>query len=253
MWRSGAVQDMTDLTTPHAIANAALMRLSTAGLQPTPENYARVYHEVAGSTAPDGTDALARELMLARDRVTEAERQVLSLGEKLEAVRSQARQDPLTRALNRHGLEEKLRHELASAARRGGALTLALMDLDNFKHLNDTYGHLAGDAALAHIAEVIRRTIRPTDSVARYGGEEFLVILPDAGLPQAALVLKRLQSRLASQVCDYRGEALRFTFSAGIAAYVPGDTAEEVLARADKALYRAKQAGKNCVVAEQAA
>ena len=240
---------------PQDIAQRVLERLAAAGVAPTPESYARAYYEIVGSRSvplPPAPAELARELNEARDRVAQAERQVSSLAEKLQAVRNQAREDPLTRALNRHGMNETLACELASAARRGGALTVALMDLDNFKALNDTYGHLAGDAALTHIVDLIRRTLRPTDSVARYGGEEFLVVLPDAGMPQAALVMKRLQGRLASQLCTHQGRDIAITFSAGIAAYVPGDTAEELLARADRALYRAKQSGKNCVVSEPA-
>ncbi|MBS4098230.1 MAG: diguanylate cyclase [Sulfuricella sp.] len=187
------------------------------------------------------------ELNEARREVGEAEMRVRQLEIELQQVSEKVREDQLTGALNRHGMEEVFHRELAHAERHGTPLSLALLDLDNFKRLNDTYGHQTGDAALVHLTKVIKDIIRPTDEVARYGGEEFIIVLPETNLEDGVHVVTRLQRELTKRFFLHNNERLLITFSAGVALRGDGEMPDSMIARADAALYKAKQAGKNRV------
>ncbi|HET7135809.1 MAG TPA: GGDEF domain-containing protein, partial [Casimicrobiaceae bacterium] len=143
---------------------------------------------------------------------------------------------------------------LGSAERRGSALSLALVDLDHFKLVNDRYGHSAGDAVLREMGRVLPMALRPADIVCRYGGEEFCLVLPDADAAGAQKVLASLAARLRDLRVAWNGQALGgFTFSAGVAMYgTHGTTLGDLLAAADRALYEAKDAGRNRVLVAQA-
>lgn len=188
------------------------------------------------------------ELVEARRQADDAEHRIRQLEEELEQVSELVRADQLTGTLNRRGLDEMLERETARADRSNDPLSVVLLDIDNFKLLNDTMGHQAGDQALMHVSDVIRESLRPTDSVARYGGEEFLVVLPGSGVNEAAEIIGRLQRLLTKKLFVYNDEPLVITFSAGVAARLPGEAVEEVIERADQAMYKAKAAGKNRVV-----
>ena len=191
------------------------------------------------------------ELAVMRARVDEAEQEIVRLQNELAETSEMVRHDQLTGALNRKGLEETLDRELARARRRQTPICLALLDVDNFKALNDTYGHQTGDDALVHLARVIRETMRPHDTLARYGGEEFLIILPDTPLPDAVSALKRLQRELTRRFFLHRNEKLLITFSAGVTAFRGEEPRAEAIARADAAMYQAKKSGKNRVVSAE--
>src|SRR6266403_1717199 len=153
--------------------------------------------------------------------------------------------DSLTGLYNRRHLMGTLASEVQRSRRLRRAFAVLLADVDRFKQYNDTYGHLAGDAALVKIAEVFRKTTRQVDCVARYGGEEFVVMLLEANLATATLVAERIRSRVAEQDL---GEG-SLTLSIGVAEYPDGgDTPEELIATADAAMYRAKSGGRNQVV-----
>jgi diguanylate cyclase len=126
---------------------------------------------------------------------------------------------------------------------------VALLDIDNFKQLNDTLGHQGGDEALVHLTRVIKEAVRPSDSVARYGGEEFLIILPDTGIQEAMETIERLQRELTKKFFLHNNERKLITFSAGVALRSENEDKEDLIGRADKAMYQAKQTGKNRVVA----
>lgn len=187
------------------------------------------------------------ELNQARREVEMAENKVRELEAELEQVSEKIREDQLTGALNRHGMEDAFRRELSHAERTGAPFSVAMLDLDNFKRLNDTYGHQAGDAALVHLTKVIREIIRPTDDVARYGGEEFIVMMPDTDLDGGVQVIARLQRELTKRFFLHNNERLLITFSAGVALRNPGELPDSIIARADAAMYKAKLAGKNRV------
>ncbi|MFN0314238.1 MAG: GGDEF domain-containing protein [Burkholderiales bacterium] len=206
--------------------------------------------ELMADTRAMQVDVMRRqeEFIVTRKQAEAAERRVRELEAELTQVSEQVREDQLTGALNRRGLEDAMERETARAIRHNTPLCVAVLDLDNFKRLNDTYGHQAGDAALIHLTKVVRRTVRPTDVLARYGGEEFVILLGDANPEQAQIAMNRLQRELTKRFFLHNNERLLITFSAGIALHHPGEPHETVIARADKAMYQAKIQGKNRVV-----
>jgi diguanylate cyclase (GGDEF)-like protein len=208
-----------------------------------------------------------RHVRSERDRELEKRREVEALNAELarlnadlqhkmiqiEALQAQLAvevlHDPLTQLFNRRYLDSVVPGLLGSAERRGSALSLALVDLDHFKLVNDRYGHSAGDAVLREMGRVLPMALRAADIVCRYGGEEFCVVLPDADATGADKVLASLAARLRDLRVEWNGQSLGgFTFSAGVALYgVHGITLGELLGAADRALYEAKDAGRNRV------
>ena len=191
------------------------------------------------------------ELMATRKQAQEAEDKVKQLERELEEVSEKVHQDQLTGALNRRGMDEALDREVKRADRQHTPLSLALLDIDNFKMLNDTLGHQAGDQALVHLATVIKETLRPTDAVARYGGEEFIIIMSETGLEDGVATVTRLQRELTKKFFLHNNERKLITFSGGVALRNSGESAEDLIGRADKAMYVAKKTGKNRVVAAE--
>ncbi len=193
----------------------------------------------------------SREVLLQqRDNVESAQEKIRKLQEELSELSETVRMDQLTGVLNRRGLDEAMVREIARAQRGGGQLSVALLDIDNFKSLNDTYGHNVGDTALQHLAKVIQTTVRPTDIVSRMGGEEFVILLPDTDLDAAVLTVQRLQRALTKQFFMGNNEKLLITFSAGVALLKNDETEATVIHRADQSMYLAKRAGKNRVMTE---
>lgn len=188
------------------------------------------------------------DLRASRQRVEEADKRINELQSELDKTSSLVRHDQLTGTLNRRGLEEAFEKESARALRRQTPLCVALLDVDNFKKLNDSLGHDAGDAALIHLATVIRETMRPQDTVARFGGEEFIILLPDTSISESTKALVRLQRELTKRFFLHNNEKQLITFSAGVTELRSDDIQATVIKRADEAMYSAKQTGKNRVV-----
>ncbi|MFV5213342.1 diguanylate cyclase [Azonexus caeni] len=191
------------------------------------------------------------ELLATQQRVREAEARISELENELAKTSDLVRHDQLTGALNRHGLEEMFDKELARARRHDTLLCVALLDIDNFKKLNDSLGHDVGDQALVHLAAVCRETLRPQDTIARYGGEEFVILLPETRLDDAANALARLQRELTKRFFLHDNDKVLITFSAGVTQMTANDDQGSVIKRADEAMYVAKQTGKNRVVTKQ--
>jgi diguanylate cyclase len=190
-----------------------------------------------------------RESMLqAHQEVQEAEQRIRDLEAQLQQMSELAREDQLTGSLNRRGLDDVFERELARADRRGTPLCVALLDLDNFKRLNDTYGHLAGDGALKHLVAVVKDSLRSMDVIARLGGEEFVILLPETTVEAAAQTMTRLQRELTRHFFLHENEKLLITFSAGVALRLAGEDQTALIHRADRAMYKAKHSGKNRVV-----
>ena len=190
------------------------------------------------------------ELQSTRQKVQESEARIQELERELEASSDLVRHDQLTGVLNRRGLEETFTKEAARATRHGTTLCVALIDIDNFKKLNDTMGHATGDEALIHLATICRETLRPQDTVARYGGEEFIILLPETSLDDAAIALTRLQRELTKKFFLHGNEKVLITFSAGVTQMLPNETQAIVIKRADEAMYEAKRSGKNRVISK---
>lgn len=175
-----------------------------------------------------------------------AARQRAALG-ALEAANARARQDPLTGLSNRTGFEEQLAAEFERAERYGHPLALAILDMDDFKVINDTRGHVAGDEVLIHIAEQLRSEMRQSDTAVRLGGEEFVMLLPETGEAEATALAERIRARIAASDATHGA-----TISIGIASYPRSATGpRELVMNADSAMYAAKRLGKNRTVVSE--
>jgi diguanylate cyclase (GGDEF)-like protein len=164
-------------------------------------------------------------------------------------VRELARRDGLTKLFNQRYFLELLNLEVHRARRYRRAVSLIFVDIDFFKNVNDTHGHLTGNAVLETLAVIMQRTVRDTDIVARYGGEEFVILAAESSEKEAAAVAERLRRAVEAHLFEVDGHEIRLTISAGVASFSPGETreAEELLRRADEALYQAKHTGRNRV------
>ncbi len=164
----------------------------------------------------------------------------------IEELNEQISTDVLTGVTNRRAGMTRLNQEVGRSRRAGAMLTIAMVDADNFKHLNDTYGHLAGDRVLKVIASTIHSHLRTNDVVFRYGGEEFVIVMPDTDEIASLIPLERLRKRLASLTIQFDDFKIKTSVSIGVAAHLDSeDDIESLLGRADEALYKAKHKGKN--------
>jgi diguanylate cyclase len=214
------------------------------------EEIAPVLKEVVAATrniAKD-THTTRDELQSMRQQANSTQTQITKLHEELDRVSVQARHDPLTGALNRRGLEEALEKEISTVRRKETPLSVALLDIDNFKALNDALGHAIGDTALTHLAQVARECMRPQDTLARFGGEEFVILLPDTPLEKGVDAMTRLQRELTKRFFMAGTEKVLITFSAGVAQMTNDEPGMDAIRRADQAMYLAKRTGKNRVV-----
>ena len=174
------------------------------------------------------------------------EARVRELEGELKRLSGEVSTDMLTQVSNRRGLMQAFEVESARCQREAGtAMAVGLIDIDNFKRLNDTLGHAAGDVALQTLAAAMRDRLRPADHLARFGGEEFVVLMPGAAVDEASQVLTRLQRSLTEALFLHEGREVFVTFSAGVTAWRKGEALEPALERADEALYEAKRTGKN--------
>lgn len=216
----------------------------------TLEEIAPVLKDVVGATRTmaKNSHTVREELARMREHTANTEKELARLHQELDRVSVQARHDPLTGALNRKGLDEALEKELSTVRRKETTLCMALLDIDNFKKLNDTLGHTTGDAALKHLAEVARECMRPQDILARYGGEEFVILLPDTPLEKGIDAMTRLQRELSKRFFMSGADKVLITFSAGVAQLAGGERGADAIKRADQAMYLAKRAGKNRVL-----
>ena len=263
--RTRTVQAQEDMRQMLAtfVERLAAMSESTSEFHAQMENSARLIEHAKSiaEIAPllkdvvGATHNMAHDSQAARDElqgmkkkaeVTEAE--LTKLHQELDRVSSQARHDPLTGALNRQGLDEAVNREVSKVRRQDTPLCIALLDIDNFKKLNDSLGHATGDSALAHLAGVAREVMRPQDTLARYGGEEFVILLPDTPLEKGIEAMTRLQRELTKRFFLAGAEKVLITFSAGVAQLVSDESGQEAIKRADQAMYLAKRAGKNRVL-----
>ena len=174
--------------------------------------------------------------------------QLLEQQQQIQQLRRQATHDGLTQLINYQYFHETLGRETARARRSRTPLTVIMADIDRFKAINDTYGHLAGDHAIKSVAEHLKAGLRETDYIARYGGEEFAVILFNIPPEDAIIVADRVRQKISDKPVRFENQTFRMTMSFGIATLYPDDaiTREDLLSRADQALYRAKSAGRNC-------
>ena len=159
--------------------------------------------------------------------------------------------DPLTGLENRRSLMDFSEVQLKLAQRYKSFFSILLIDLDYFKKINDTYGHLIGDEILKNIAKILKESLRNVDHIGRFGGEEFIVILPNTTLKNAVLVAEKVRDAIANFVHNIEEQNIQTTVSIGIASYNPlDDDVNQIIERADHALYTAKSSGRNCSITE---
>ena len=181
-------------------------------------------------------------------RVRNFEQESDKLRQGLLAEQEKAYRDTLTQLPNRLAYDERAQLEFLRSRRSHAPLTLAVLDLDCFKRINDSFGHKVGDKVLRHAAALCRRRTRATDLLARYGGEEFVALFPDTALAPAAEVCEELRRQVEQATFQYQGQRVPVTVSIGVAELVAGESLEALFERADRALYAAKHAGRNRVV-----
>lgn len=190
---------------------------------------------------------LAGRLQGLSERVANMEREALGYREHLEEQRQKALLDPLTGLPNRAAWSERVEREMLDWQAHGGHLAMAILDLDHFKRINDSYGHLAGDKVLKIVADQLRKRLRGRDFIARFGGEEFVLLLPQTPPATAAQVAEVLRATVEACPFHFKGERVVITTSIGLGEFRSGERGDQVLKRADAALYRAKELGRNRV------
>ena len=193
--------------------------------------------------SPEGPRDVFAELTSLNSKLLTMQRELEKKNSELERL---AYYDTLTGLLNRRAILEKLDEWLQHVLRYHDRLSVVMVDIDHFKHVNDTLGHRTGDRVLAEIAGLMRRSIRQTDHCGRYGGEEFLVILPRTDAAGAALMSERMRSAIdGTPMRRSDGGTFKITASFGVAECCEGDNEDLLVSRADAALYRAKDNGRN--------
>jgi diguanylate cyclase len=213
----------------------------------TLDSLSQLVHELVGESR-----AVHEVVAGARDRLSQEhahaqalEGRVRDLESELRRLSDEVSTDALTQVANRRGMAAAFETERARVERGGACLAIGLIDIDNFKRLNDSLGHAAGDVALKSLAARVKEWLRPVDHLARFGGEEFVVLLPDTPVDEAQQALTRLQRKLSAALFMHDGNEVFVTFSAGVTAHRIGETIDAALERADEALYEAKRTGKN--------
>lgn len=194
------------------------------------------------------TRHLLDELNTARQEAEAAEHRIQTLEKELEEVSQLLQVDPLTGALNRRGMEEAFTKEFSRSERLQSPFSIGLIDVDHFKQINDTHGHDLGDEVLKYLVRIFMASLRPTDTLARLGGEEFVVLLPDTDIDKAEMAIARLLKSLAHTPFSSERTQLKITFSAGVTAWDTHESMDDIIDRADKAMYMAKKGGRNRVV-----
>ncbi len=245
---SSAVSDQVDKMRDNMEKSKNIDDLKTAVT-----DHLAVIHSALGdyTAAKQSSQSLTDQLKSLINKVESIEEESQKTKEMLEEERYRATHDPLTELPNREAYNERAFHELQRFKRYCRPLTLSVCDVDHFKKINDTYGHQAGDKVLRLIAKLISTRLRKVDFVARYGGEEFVMLMPETPTDQALTVLDKVRAVIGKTPFKFKGSPVQITISFGLASFGPEDSVESVFERADKALYQAKDQGRNrCVIAE---
>ncbi|MGD9971360.1 MAG: GGDEF domain-containing protein [Sulfuricurvum sp.] len=179
------------------------------------------------------------------NELKKAQEKIKKLNGDLESALSELTTDPLTQITNRKGLSEDLDKVLLAGQQKGLPIVIMMIDADNFKEINDTHGHIAGDKVLYFLAQSMKANIRGGDRVYRYGGEEFLIVLNRCIPEQASVIAEKIRSKIEHSHLIYNGKTIGVTVSIGVTLHHQRDTYDSIIARADDALYLAKEAGKN--------
>jgi diguanylate cyclase (GGDEF)-like protein len=205
--------------------------------------------ELPGRSALSAGEILARANEALASMYMQSEADNARLERERDQFSLEASSDALTGVANRREFERVLDQQMRLARSYGFRVSIAMLDLDHFKQVNDTFGHQAGDEVLRETATLLKGAVRSGDTVARYGGEEFVIVMPNTPLVGAASLANRVRNALNAHVIEYAGRDIFVTISAGVATYDPRSVADarDVISAADAALYDAKEAGRNAV------
>lgn len=203
--------------------------------------------EITQNTQEDAFNA-HKNMIQSQEQLIKAQSKINALENQLSMMNNLVQEDYLTGSFNRRGMDAALEREMHRSMRNKSPLCVALLDLDDFKQINDSYGHDTGDEVLIHLVNTVKDTLRKLDVIARFGGEEFLIILPDTDKEEAAQIVTRIQRELSKSIFMFNNSNIFITFSAGVAQYIHNESQENMVKRADNALYLAKRQGKNRVI-----
>lgn len=212
-----------------------------------PTRVLAVPHDTVWSLVDQSHEVARNLLSIIAGRMRHDNSALISAHSKRKQYERQATVDSLTGAHNRRWMNEAFPRVLHRCALDHVDSALLILDIDHFKRVNDTYGHLVGDAALKALSNIMQINLRPHDLLVRYGGEEFAILLPDTGIAEARSVAERLRTMVAANEIHSGDLAFKITVSIGIAAIHPEGKLEECFGNADRALYRAKESGRNRV------
>lgn len=201
------------------------------------------------SIVNNAADAMMHSIEVTRVELVNTQQSLADVRAELEVTKQHLMLDPLTSARNRFGMDITIGQELSRVRRTHKKLVLAMVDLDHFKTVNDTYGHDAGDEVLQFFSQVAHSVLRESDYMFRYGGEEFLVLLPDTDINGATFLFDRLKQMQAKSPVHFQGHTIHTTFSAGFTELRDDDNDQTLIQRADQGLYQAKQQGRNQAIA----
>ncbi|MCG8688768.1 MAG: GGDEF domain-containing protein [Desulfobacterales bacterium] len=221
-------------------------------------------NQLDDATAPEDIQGISRDIVseaqniimgsnALKQDVNDTISELNALKQELEGLRHEAKTDMLTGLLNRRGFEEAVAKATSTARQNNTPLTLIIADIDHFKKVNDTYGHLIGDNVLKMLSNLIKEHIKGKDIASRFGGEEFIIVLPETDLKGGSALAEHIRTSLESMRWRTKqsGKAIgAITISLGIAQYAPGENLDTLIQRADNALYTAKQNGRNQTVTQ---
>jgi diguanylate cyclase (GGDEF)-like protein len=203
------------------------------------------YERVNTQTVIDSFSSFQNKIL---EELKNADETIIKLKLEIDKLEKESHIDPLTKAYNRRVFSKDIKEILnAIEDKENIDMFLILFDADDFKNINDSYGHIAGDKTLIFLTKLIQSSIRKGTKVYRYGGEEFILILNRVTLEESIKSVKRIVKEVDESKLFYKGHDIHLTISAGIAKYKTGDSSETLIEKADRALYEAKKAGKNCV------
>lgn len=206
------------------------------------------YHGLSRSQSNSLADRFERQVRQLEKLTRISDLYQSNLRELTEALREASLRDPLTNLGNRRYLMDRLKEETVRARRKNLPLCAAVLDVDHFKQVNDTWGHETGDEALRAIADALRGAVREYDIVGRWGGEEFLLLFPETGLEKALNTAERVRQAIGEIGIERPDGPIRLTASIGLAQQLAGESASGTVSRADNALLSAKRKGRNCIV-----
>lgn len=200
------------------------------------------------SAENDREAELTKQLSDMQLKLTEMETLANGAQQAIEEQRRKAMHDSLTGLPNRESYQQRLEHEVQRMNRYQGKLSLIIGDVDLFKRINDSYGHLAGDKVLKITARLLQKNLRDTDFIARFGGEEFVILMPETTAQEAKKIADKLRKKVEQSPFNFKKEPVQITISFGISEFNSNEPSDEVFSRADKALYKAKDSGRNQVI-----